>query len=243
MRNTSDTGISRGHPHANSADGSIYGPEFGMPDGAELPEGTDLQELKTGTTTVGLRSEDGVLLATDMRASMGHLVSSKAVQKVEQIHPHGALTIAGSVSAAQSLIGNLRAEVSLYQTRRGKEMSMQALSTITANFLRSGAFLIVSPLLGGIDEEGTHVYSFDAIGGVTEEDYAFSGSGSQMALGVLEQEYDESLSIDECEEVALHALQSAMERDVNSGNGVNVARITEEGVDITRHEDLAELYG
>ena len=193
------------------------------------------------TTTVGLRTEDGVVLATDMRASAGYMVASKDVQKVEEIHPTGALTIAGSVSAAQSLIRSLKAEVSLYESRRGEDMSMQALSTLTANFLRSGAFLIVQPILGGVDEDGPHIYSIDPLGGTTEEEYTVTGSGSQYALGVLEQEYTEELSIEEAKTIAARAIKSAVERDLASGNGINVAVVTDEGVEITRHKDFAEV--
>ncbi|MFB6176027.1 MAG: proteasome subunit beta, partial [Halobaculum sp.] len=160
------------------------------------------------------------------------------VQKVEEIHPTGALTIAGSVSAAQNLIETLKAEVRLYEARRGEDMSMQALSTLTGNLLRSGAFFIVQPILGGVDDEGAHIYSIDAAGGLTEEEYTVTGSGSQYALGVLEQEYDDDLSIEEAETVATRAIQSAVERDLASGNGINVAVVTEDGVEITQHEDI-----
>lgn len=221
----------------------VYGPELG-----ELPEidhkthtGDSGEEMKTGTTTVGLRTSEGVVLATDMRASLGRMVSSKTVQKVEQIHPRGALTIAGSVSAAQNLIQTIRAETNLYEARRGKEMSMQALSTLTGNLLRSGAFFIVQPILGGVDDEGPHVFSIDPAGGMTEEDYTVTGSGSQYALGVLEQEYDEEMSIEEARRVAARAIESALERDLASGNGINVAVVTEDGVDITKHKEFDEL--
>ncbi|MFB6079963.1 MAG: archaeal proteasome endopeptidase complex subunit beta [Haloferacaceae archaeon] len=221
---------------------TVFGPELG-----EFPEtgGTGSEagdeEMKTGTTTVGLATDDGVVLATDMRASAGMMVSSKDVQKVEEIHPTGALTIAGSVSAAQSLIRSLRAEVRLYETRRGEDMSMQALSTLTSNFLRSGAFFIVAPLLGGVDEEGAHVYSLDPLGGMTEEDYAVSGSGSQYALGVLEREYDEVASVADARTVAARAIDSAVERDLASGNGINVAEVTGEGVEIERYKEFDQL--
>ena len=220
----------------------VFGPELGEFDGRDerAAGGTD-DEMKTGTTTVGISAEDGVVLATDMRASMGNMVSSKDVQKVEEIHPTAALTIAGGVSAAQSLISSLRAEVRLYAARRGEDMSMQALSTLTANLLRSGAFFIVVPILGGVDAEGGHVYSFDAIGGVSEEEYTVSGSGSQFALGVLEQEFHEGLSVDEAKTLATQSIKSATERDTASGNGINVAVVTEDGVDVTRHKDLEEL--
>ena len=120
-------------------------------------------------------------------------------------------------------------------------MTMQALSTLSANFLRSGAFLIVQPILGGVDEDGPHIYSIDPLGGTTEEEYTVTGSGSQYALGVLEQEYTEELSIEEAKTIAARAIKSAVERDLASGNGINVAVVTDEGVDITRHKDFAEV--
>ncbi|MFC4552265.1 archaeal proteasome endopeptidase complex subunit beta [Halorussus sp. GCM10023401] len=221
-----------------AADQNPYEPELGsMPDRSGSVDMEDVQQLKTGTTTVGLTTNDGVVMATDQRASLGNMVSSKTAQKVEQVHPQGALTIAGSVSAAQSLIRTLKVEGNLYETRRGEDMSMQALSTLTSNLLRSGAFLIVVPILGGVDDEGGHVYSFDALGGVTEETYTVSGSGSQFALGVLEQDYHEDLSQDEAREVAVRCIKSATERDTASGNGMWLAEIDAEGVEISNYEN------
>lgn len=221
----------------------VFGPELGEFSGADERRAQASTEdgMKTGTTTVGINAGDAVVLATDMRASMGNMVSSKDVQKVEQIHPTGALTIAGSVSAAQSLIETLKAESNLFEVRRGKQMSMQALSTLTGNLLRSGAFYIVSPILGGVDDEGAHVYSIDALGGTTEEDYAVSGSGSQFALGVLEQEYAEGVDVEEAKTIATKAIKTATERDTASGNGINVAVVTEDGVDITNEKDIDSL--
>ncbi|MGZ0747146.1 MULTISPECIES: archaeal proteasome endopeptidase complex subunit beta [unclassified Haloparvum] len=226
-------------------DQPVFGPELGEFEQSEqrAAAAEDQDGMKTGTTTVGLTTEEGVVLATDMRASLGRMVSSKDVQKVEQIHPRGALTIAGSVSAAQSLISTLQAETNLYEARRGKDMSMEALSTLTGNLLRSGAFYIVQPILGGVDEDGAHIYSIDALGGTTEEKYTVTGSGSQYALGVLEQDYDEDLSIEEAKQLAGRAIESAVERDLASGNGINVAVVTDEGVEITRHKDFAEVLG
>ncbi|WP_053948734.1 archaeal proteasome endopeptidase complex subunit beta [Halolamina sediminis] len=221
----------------------VFGPELGEfphADERRAQAGTD-EGMKTGTTTIGINAGDAVVLATDMRASMGNMVSSKDVQKVEQIHPTGALTIAGSVSAAQSLIETLKAESNLFEVRRSKQMSMQALSTLTGNLLRSGAFYIVSPILGGVDDTGAHVYSIDALGGTTEEDYAVSGSGSQFALGVLEQEFDEEMGIEDAKTVATKAIKSAMERDTASGNGINIAVVTDEGVEVTKEKEIDKL--
>ncbi|MWV65345.1 archaeal proteasome endopeptidase complex subunit beta [Halorubrum sp. JWXQ-INN 858] len=224
-------------------DQPVFGPELGEFDGSEgrAAAANDDDGVKTGTTTVGIKTAEGVVLATDMRASLGRMVSSKDVQKVEQVHPTAALTIAGGVSAAQNLISTLRAETNLYEARRGKDMSMQALSTLTGNLLRTGAFYIVQPILGGVDDTGPHVYSIDPLGSIIEEEYTVTGSGSQYALGVLEQEYDDDLTVDEAKTVAARAIKSAVERDLASGNGINIAVVTADGVEITRHKEFDDL--
>ncbi|EMA52503.1 MULTISPECIES: archaeal proteasome endopeptidase complex subunit beta [Halococcus] len=216
----------------------VYGPELGTLPEPEMDKG---EMTKTGTTTVGLTTSEGVVLATDRRASAGNMVASKQAEKIAEIHPRGALTISGAVSAAQALISNLKAEVDLYEARRGEEMSMQALSTLTGNFLRSGAFFIVQPVLGGVDDEGSHIYRIDIGGSVMEEDYAVSGSGSPFALGVLEQEYDDGLSMDEAETVAARAVKSAVERDTASGNGITLSEVTEEGVTIENYDSIEQV--
>ena len=217
-----------------------FGPELGSVPDRQSVDRDAIDELKTGTTTIGLATEDGAVLATDQQASLGSMVSSKTTQKVEAVHPTGAITIAGSVSAAQSLIRTLRAEVNLYEARRGEQMSMTALSTLLSNLLGSGGFLIVAPILGGVDHEGAHIYSFDPLGSMMEEKYTVSGSGSQFALGVLEQEYDDSLSVEEARVVAATALNSATERDTGTGYGMHIAEVTADGVEIDQYDEIAD---
>jgi proteasome beta subunit len=204
-------------------------------------DGGDIEELKTGTTTIGITATDGVVLAADRRASMQNMVASKTSVKIHQIHPNAAMTIAGSVSAAQALVKQIQAEGRLYETRRGKEMSMTALSTMLGNLLRSGQFLIVSPVLGGVDEDGPHVYSFDPIGGGGEEEYTVSGSGSMYALGVLEDKYHSDLSLDEARDVAIQCIRSATSRDTASGNGMMLTTITEDGVESETFETMDDV--
>jgi proteasome beta subunit len=215
-----------------------YEPELGS-----LPEGDRDEDAvnKTGTTTIGIATEEGVVVATDKRASLGgRFVSNKNVQKVEQIHPTAALTLVGSVGGAQSFIRTLRAEAKLYEARRGKDMSIQALSTLAGNFARGGPFLAINPILGGVDDEGSHVYSIDPAGGVMADDYTVTGSGLTVAYGTLEDRYEQDMSLDDAQRVAGAGIKAAAERDTGSGNGIYVATVTHEGVDITDY-DLDEL--
>jgi len=208
-------------------------PEIGsFPDESQQANDQDAVN-KTGTTTIGITAEDGVVIATDMRASLGgRFVSNKTVQKVEQIHPTGALTLVGSVGGAQSFIRTLRAEVDLYEARRGEGMSISALATLAGNFARGGPFFAINPILGGVDEEGSHVFSIDPAGGVMEDDYTITGSGLTVAYGTLEDRYEDDMDLDEARSTAVAGVRAAAERDTGSGNGVYVAEITEEGVDI-----------
>jgi len=216
-----------------------YEPELGS-----LPEydTDDATTTKTGTTSVGIAVDDGVVIATDRRASLaGRIVSNKNVQKVEAVHPTAAITLVGSVGGAQSFVRSLRAEANLYEVRRGEPMDIDALATLASNFARGGPFFAINPILGGVDEEGSHVYSIDPAGGLSPDDYVVTGSGMQFALGVLEQEYSHEESLDEAIVLGTRAVQSASERDTASGNGITIAEITSEGVDIHSHDDLADL--
>ena len=237
MDSTPDSQFSIGQ-HAARFDTDPHEPELGS-----LPDSDSDEEAvnKTGTTTIGIATESGVVVATDMRASLGgRFVSNKNVQKVEQIHPTAALTLVGSVGGAQSFIRTLRAEVNLYEARRGRDMSMQALSTLAGNFARGGPFLAINPILGGIDEEGSHVYSIDPAGGVMRDDYTVTGSGLTVAYGTLEDRYEPDMSLDEARSVAAAGIEAAAERDTGSGNGVYIAEVTEEGVEIDDY-DLGEI--
>lgn len=221
------------------------------------PELTDVQNHdqmekenvnKTGTTTIGLETEDGVVIATDRRASLGgKFVTNKSVVKVEQIHESAAMTLVGSVGGAQSFIRNLRSESNLYETRRGREMSIKSLATLAGNFARAGPFMAINPIVGGVDNDGSHVYSIDPAGGVMQDEYTVTGSGTQVAYGRLEQNYNRDMSLVEARKLAASAVESAAERDTGSGNGLAVADITEDNVEIQTFpefpdpSELAEL--
>ncbi|MDY7081449.1 MAG: archaeal proteasome endopeptidase complex subunit beta [Halobacteria archaeon] len=185
------------------------------------------EDIAEGTTTIGLTTEDSVVLATERRASMGNLVASKTAKKIYQVTDDAAITISGGVGDGQNLAKTLKIEANLYEMRRSKPMSMTGLASMAGNIMRSFFFLVV-PILGGVDDEGPHVFTLDPAGGVMEEDYASTGSGSVIAYGVLEDKYDKEMSTEEAKSLAVRSLQSAMERDTASGNGILLATITQE---------------
>lgn len=222
--------------------GNPYEPQVGPLPENDLSE-EDLENVtKTGTTIVGITTDDGVVMTSDMRASLGgRVVSNKNVQKVEEIQPNAALSMSGSVGGAQSYIRTLRAEANLYEARRGEYMSINALATMASNLLRGGPFFMVVPILAGVDDDGAYVYSLDPSGSSLADDYTAQGSGMPYALGVLEQEYTADLTMDEAVTVGAQAIQSASERDTASGNGIHVTKITRNEVEIVGHTDVEDV--
>lgn len=198
---------------------------------------TKENEVMKGTTTVGLVCEDGVVLASERRASMGRLIASKRAKKIHQIDDTVALTMAGAVGDAQRLVRIIKAESNLYNLRREEPMGVKSTATILANVI-GGQFLppIVQLIVGGIDASGGHIFSLDPGGGLLEEKVLATGSGSPIAYGVLEDVYDEEIPTDEGRELAERALKSAMARDSASGDGYDIAIITEEGFELIQEE-------
>lgn len=190
----------------------------------------DNQNTLKGTTTVGITCKDGVVFATERRASMGNLIAHKVADKIFKIDDHIGATIAGSVADAQTLMKYISAEVVLYKMRNSVRMSIESASALASNILHSSRFYpyFVQTLLGGVDDTGAKIYSLDPSGGMILDKFIATGSGSPIAYGVLEDRYSEDLYIEEGVDIAIRSLKSAMERDSFSGNGIQVATITEE---------------
>ena len=186
-----------------------------------------VETLKTGTTTVGIKTKDAVILASEKRATMGHIIAHTHVQKVFSISDNIGMTIAGLVGDAQLMVRFLQSEVELYSMKRGAQMSVGAAATLVANVIRQGFYLGL--IVGGVDTKGGHVYSIDGAGGCIEDNYVSVGSGSLFALGVLEGKYKENMTEDEGIDVAISALNSAIRRDSASGDGMLITIINKKG--------------
>jgi proteasome beta subunit len=200
----------------------------------------DKDRLK-GTTTVGVTCKDGIVFATERRASMGNLIAHKVADKIFKIDDHIGATIAGAVSDAQKLMGYISAEVALYRLRNGVPMNVEAAATMTSNILHSSRFYpyYVQTLLGGVDEKGPALFSLDPTGGVIKDLMISTGSGSPIAYGVLEDRYNKDMDIEDGIELVIRAIKAAMERDTYSGNGIKIATITkEEGFKILPEEEV-----
>lgn len=185
---------------------------------------------KWGTTTVGLVYDKGVVFSTDTRVIAGStFVAHKKGKKVLQISDHSAITIAGSVAFAQNLVDILRIEARAFRLERGYEITIKALANIASIALwRSPP--AIQAIIGGYDMFGPSLFQIDPYGGITQESFVSTGSGSPVALGVLESKLKkEKVNEKEAIEIAVEAILTAMSRDTATGNDFDVAVINEKG--------------
>ncbi len=204
-----------------------------------MPEAPE-NAVKTGTTTLAIACDDGVVMATEKRATMGHLVGHKNTQKLFAVDDHLALTTAGLVGDAQMIARNLQAQAQLYRFKRDTPLPVRGAATLLGNLLNHSKFqpYWVQLIVGGFDHRGGSVYSVDAAGGNIPETWTTTGSGSPFVYGVLEDRYEDGSKVTQAVDLAIRGLNAAMRRDAASGNGMDVAVIDAKGF---RTLDAAEL--
>lgn len=211
------------------------------------PVNADRWRLK-GTTTLAIKCVDGVIMATDTRATMlPGLVAHKRVKKVYQVTRNIGMTIAGVPAEALNVLDLLKANASIYQIQRRREIPVRAVASLASNLLFSQRFYpyAVQIIIGGYDSEGYHLYSLDPFGSAIEDNLIATGSGSPVAYGVLESGYNEKLTLDEGLALAARAIRSAMKRDVYTGDSFDIVTVTREKgyVELTSEEKKNLLGG
>jgi len=185
-----------------------------------------------GATTVGVVCTDGVILASEKRVSYGYLVVSKGGKKVFKITDYIGAACAGLVSDMQILVREVEAYANLFALDVGRNISVRSAAKLMSNLLfsRRLAPLITQTIVGGIDEERPSLYVLDVLGSVIPDKYAVVGSGTEIAMGVLEEGYNEKLTVKEAKDLVIRAIKSAISRDVMSGDGIDFLIITKDGI-------------
>ncbi|MDO8627813.1 MAG: proteasome subunit beta [Candidatus Diapherotrites archaeon] len=194
---------------------------------------TNPENVKTGTTTVGLVYKDGVVLAADMKATMGHLSYDEEVRKVYPITNNLGVTIAGSVGDALTIVRFLKSHAKMFEIEREGKFSPKAAAVFLSNILNGNRYYpyMVQLIIGGFVKE-PELYDIDPSGGLLErKKYAVTGSGTELALGTLDHLYSVGMTEEQAISTAIKAVEAAKRRDVYSGGlSVTLLVINKDGV-------------
>jgi len=184
-----------------------------------------------GATTVGIVYRDGVLLASERRVSYGYFVMSKSARKVFKITDTIGAACAGLVSDMQILAKEASAYASIYTYENDRPISVKATAKMVGSLLFQRRLMpyITQTIIGGIDQDGPSIYVLDLLGSVLPDKYASVGSGTEISMGLLEDEYKDNMSLDEAKDLMRRAIKAALARDAASGGDVDLLIISKEG--------------
>ena len=189
------------------------------------------EKILHGTTTVGIKAKDGVILCADMRASAGYFIANNNTMKIQKIDEHAGITMAGGVADAQNITDILRYHANIHRIEKQEPIPIKSLTRLTSLIFHQnrGYPFIADILVGGYDNAGPALFNIDMFGSVEEKTYVTTGSGSPVAYGVLEEEYRDDLTVEEAKVIALRAVKAAITRNIGTGDGINVSIIDKDG--------------
>lgn len=189
-------------------------------------------DLKTGTTTVGIIAKEVVVLAADMRASLGHIAYDEENDKLSEITNHIAVTNAGSVGDTMTIVRYLKNHAKLYALERENPITTKGLVTLLSNILSGNRYypFEVQFVIGGVQPK-PELFEVTPMGAMLErKKYAVSGSGTEMALSTLDLNYKDEMEENEAVELAIQAISQGKKRDIFSGGkSVSVLVINHNG--------------
>jgi len=185
-----------------------------------------------GATTVGIVCKDGVVLAAERRVTYGYFVMSKSGRKVFKIADKIGAACAGIVADMQILTREVGAYLNLYTYEREQSVTVHTAAKLMGSMLFERRYFpyIAQTIVGGIDEGGARLFVLDPLGSVIEDKFTAVGSGSEIAMGLLETEFKEGMSIEEGKGLARKAVKAASARDIGSGEGLDMLVITNAGI-------------
>ena len=244
--------------------GDDPGPDFAallrrqglVPDAPSAPVGS-AGAVTHGTTVVAIRYADGVVMAGDRRATSGHLISHRSIEKVFPADRWSGVAIAGAAGPAMEMVKLFQLQLEHYEKVEGWPLSLEGkanqLSAMVRNHLPAAMQgLAVVPIFAGYDtrRRSGRLFQYDITGGRYEEnDYATSGSGGLHAATVIKLGFRDTLDRGAALGLALQALVTAADEDSATG-GPDVRRniwpvmatIDAEGFTRTEDGELAGMY-
>jgi proteasome beta subunit len=227
------------------------GPRWG-----DLPGGTPL-ELTHGTTVVAVRYADGVVMAGDRRATSGHLISHRTMEKVFPADRYSGVAIAGAAGPAMEMVKLFQLQLEHYEKVEGQVLSLEGkanqLGTMVRGHLPAAMQgMVVVPLFAGYDtrRQRGRLFQYDVTGGRYEEaDFAATGSGSLHAGTVVKLGFRDGLDRAEAVDLALSSLWQAADEDSATGGPDLVrgifpvmATITEAGFERVDEDEIRSRF-
>jgi proteasome alpha subunit len=189
------------------------------PDGRLFQVEYAREAVKRGTTSVGVKSKGGIVLAVDKRVS-SRLVEADSVEKIYQIDDHICAATCGLVADARVLIDRARVEAQMNKVTYNEPIDVKILVKKICDFkqlyTQHGGVrpFGVALLLAGITDM-PRLFETDPSGALVEYKATAIGTGRNTVMEIFEEKYKENITMSEAIDLALEALQRASEENIS----------------------------
>ena len=187
-------------------------------------------QFMPGATAVGISYVNGVVLASEKRVSYGNFVVNKNTRKTFSVTNHVGAACAGMVADMQVLVRQVGALAKIRKLETRRDVAPNSIAKLMSVIMFERRFfpLLTQVIVGGIHIK-PEIYTLDPLGSVLPDDYASVGTGAEMALGILDDEYKPNMPEEKAREIAVKAIKSSIQRDSSSGDGIDLLLITKKG--------------
>jgi len=193
-----------------------------------------IEATKLGSTSIGVRTHEGVVLAAEKRVTT-RLMIGDSIEKVSKVDEHIAVAYAGLIADSRTLVDRAQLEAQNYWFTYDRKIKVEALTHCVANLaLQFGdddaqAAMSrpfgVSLLFAGLDQDGPRLYHLDPSGTYIACAAKAIGAASDGAEQNLKEQYHETMTLVGAEKMALSILKQVMEEKLTSSN-VEIVTIT-----------------
>jgi proteasome beta subunit len=184
-----------------------------------------------GATAVGISFNNGVLLASEQRVSFGNFLVNKNTKKTFVLTENVGAACAGMVADMNVLARQVAAlsKIRKMEIRRKVPTNSVAKLMSVIMFERRYFPLLTQVIVGGYDDNKPRIYTLDPLGSLLPDEYAAVGSGAEMALGILDAQYNSQMNEVDAKNLAVKSIRAAIQRDAASGDGIDILTINNKG--------------
>ncbi|HYJ03348.1 MAG TPA: proteasome subunit beta [Nitrososphaeraceae archaeon] len=183
-----------------------------------------------GATAVGISFNNGVLLASEQRVSFGNFLVNKNTKKTFVLTENVGAACAGMVADMNVLARQVAALSKIRKMEIRREVPTNSVAKLMSVIMFERRYfpLLTQVIVGGYDDK-PRIYTLDPLGSLLPDEYAAVGSGAEMALGILDGQYDFQMSEDDAKKLAIKSIKAAIQRDAASGDGIDILTISNRG--------------
>lgn len=184
----------------------------------------------TGAISVGILCSDGVILGSDKRIIDQGIIKSRSGKKIFKITGTLGAAYCGKISEIQKINGELNSKVRLYNLEKSIPISVKTVAKLASKIVSKNLQSTLEIIVAGMDGSKPSLYLIDQSGGLIQEKFVAIGQGSMIAIGVLENNYDENIDYKKGKKIVGDSIRASIKRNISSGDGIDLLIITKENI-------------